>query len=114
MLKIKKTRFKDLFVIEGKMHKDRRGYLRELIIEKKIKKKFKFQIISKSKINVLRGLHFQYKKPHQTLNTHTSLGIEIIQERIRLMNEKKGVTIAHLKYLVKSNGTHIQLILPKY
>ena len=63
MLKIKKTRFKDLFVIEGKMHKDRRGYLRELIIEKKIKKKFKFQIISKSKINVLRGLHFQYKKP---------------------------------------------------
>ncbi|MBC8755202.1 histidine kinase [Kordia sp. YSTF-M3] len=60
------------------------------------------------------GDGFQYKKPPHTSNTHTSLGIEIIQERIRLINEKKGVTIAHLKYLVKSKGTHIQLILPKY
>ena len=33
------------------------------MVEKKIKKKFKFQIISKSKKNVLRGLHFQFKKP---------------------------------------------------
>lgn len=59
------------------------------------------------------GDGFQYKKSHQASNSHTSLGIEIIQERIRLINEKKGVTIAHLNYLVKSKGTHIQLILPK-
>ena len=63
MIKIKKTNFKDLLIIEGISFKDKRGYLRELLIEKKIKKKFKFQIISKSKYNVLRGLHFQYKKP---------------------------------------------------
>ena len=63
MLKINKTKFKYLLVVNGKQHKDKRGYLRELVIEKNIKKKFKFQIISKSKINVLRGLHFQYKKP---------------------------------------------------
>jgi len=63
MIKIKKTKFKGLIVFEGKQHKDKRGYLRELIRENEIKKKFKFQILSKSKKNVLRGLHFQFKKP---------------------------------------------------
>ena len=63
MKNIKKTKFKDLLIIQGKKHKDNRGYLRELVVEKKIKKKFKFQIISKSKKNVLRGLHYQFKKP---------------------------------------------------
>ena len=63
MLKVKKTKFKGLLLIEGISHKDNRGYLREILIEKQIKQKFKFQIISKSKDNVLRGLHFQYKKP---------------------------------------------------
>ena len=63
MLIIKKNKFKDLLVVQGLSHKDSRGYLRELLLEKSIKKKFKFHIISRSKGNVLRGLHFQYKKP---------------------------------------------------
>jgi dTDP-4-dehydrorhamnose 3,5-epimerase len=62
-MKIKKNKFKGLFVIEGVQHNDSRGYLRELYIEKLIKKKFKIQIISKSKKNVLRGLHFQSINP---------------------------------------------------
>tara|TARA_B110000971_G_scaffold220435_1_gene264016 strand:- start:757 stop:1275 length:519 start_codon:yes stop_codon:yes gene_type:complete len=63
MIKIKKTKFKGLLVIEGTAYKDKRGYLRELLVEKKLKIKFKFHILSVSKNNVLRGLHFQYKKP---------------------------------------------------
>ncbi len=63
MLKIKKNKFKGLLFIERKLYKDTRGYLRELLVEKQIKKKFKFHIVSKSKKNVLRGLHFQFKKP---------------------------------------------------
>ena len=63
VIKVKKTKFKNLLVLEGTAYKDKRGYLRELLIEKNLKIKFKFQIISKSKNNVLRGLHFQYKKP---------------------------------------------------
>ena len=47
--------------------KDKRGYLRELVLEKLIKKKFKFQILSVSKKNVLRGLHFQVRKPQGKL-----------------------------------------------
>jgi len=63
VIKIKKTKFKGLITITGELHKDKRGHLRELIVEKHIKKRFKFHIISVSKKNVLRGLHFQNKKP---------------------------------------------------
>ena len=63
MKKIINTKFKGLLVFEGKQHTDNRGYLRELLQEKIVGKKFKFQIISKSKNNVLRGLHFQLKRP---------------------------------------------------
>ena len=45
-MKIKKTKFKGLVVLNGIKHNDKRGYLRELVLEKLIKKKFKFQIIT--------------------------------------------------------------------
>ena len=63
MFKVSKTKFKGLLIFEGEIHKDKRGYLRELIVEKNVKKRFKFQIISKSKKNVLRGMHFQFNRP---------------------------------------------------
>ena len=66
-MKIKKTKFKDLVVLIGIKHQDKRGYLRELVLEKLIKKNFKFQILSVSKKNVLRGLHFQIRKPQGKL-----------------------------------------------
>ena len=66
-MKIKKTKFKGLFILHGVKHEDKRGYLRELVLEKLINKKFKFQITSVSKKNVLRGLHFQIKKPQGKL-----------------------------------------------
>tara|TARA_Y100000816_G_scaffold73743_1_gene49665 strand:+ start:694 stop:1212 length:519 start_codon:yes stop_codon:yes gene_type:complete len=66
-MKIKKTKFKGLIILKGVKHQDKRGYLRELILEKLIKKKFKFQILSVSKKNVLRGLHFQVRKPQGKL-----------------------------------------------
>jgi len=66
-MKIKKTKFKGLIILNGIKHQDKRGYLRELVLEKLIKKKFKFQILSVSKKNVLRGLHFQVRKPQGKL-----------------------------------------------
>ena len=62
-MKIIKTKFKDLFVIQSKKHDDNRGYFRELYLEKNIKKKLNFIVTSKSKQNVVRGLHLQLKKP---------------------------------------------------
>ena len=58
-----KTQFKDLYVFQSKKHSDHRGFFRELIIEKQVKSKFKFFVVSKSKKNVLRGLHFQLNNP---------------------------------------------------
>tara|TARA_X000000368_G_C22839132_1_gene626818 strand:- start:136 stop:663 length:528 start_codon:yes stop_codon:yes gene_type:complete len=60
---VKKTKFKDLVVFENKSYRDNRGYFKELIKEKKIKRKFPFMVMSYSKKNVIRGLHIQRKKP---------------------------------------------------
>ena len=62
-MNIIKTKFKDLIVINSKNFYDDRGYFREILIEKIIKKKFVFNVMSKSKKNVLRGLHMQKKNP---------------------------------------------------
>ena len=58
-MKIEKTKFKDLIIFKSKNFYDNRGLLRELTIQKIIKKKLIFTVISKSKKNVLRGLHMQ-------------------------------------------------------
>jgi dTDP-4-dehydrorhamnose 3,5-epimerase len=58
-MKIIKTKFKELLIYESKNFIDNRGYFRELTIEKNIKKKLVFTVVSKSKKNVLRGLHMQ-------------------------------------------------------
>lgn len=60
-MKIIKTKFKDLLIFESKNYYDSRGYFRELLIEKLLKKRFKFTVVSKSKKNVVRGLHMQTK-----------------------------------------------------
>ena len=62
-MKIIKTKFKDLKVYEKDTFKDKRGYFRELFLNKTIDKKFPFDVMSFSKKNVLRGLHLQVKKP---------------------------------------------------
>ncbi len=60
-MKIKKTRFKDLLIFQSRNFNDKRGLFRELGLEKHIKKKLIFTVVSKSKKNVLRGLHMQKK-----------------------------------------------------
>ena len=61
-MEIIKTKIKDLLIIKKKSFKDNRGYLRELYRENVLSKRFKFEILSNSKKNVLRGLHLQKKK----------------------------------------------------
>ena len=61
-MKIYKTKFKDLLVFKSQNFYDKRGFLREVTYEKYLNKKLIFTIVSKSKKNVLRGLHMQTKK----------------------------------------------------
>ena len=66
---IKKTNFKDLFLLKNHPYKDKRGYFKELIKENKIKQKFPFFVMSYSKQNVIRGLHIQTKNSQGKLVT---------------------------------------------
>ena len=47
-MKIIKTFIKDLLVIEGKIHKDSRGYFREVLLEKFLKKLRKTRYLKKN------------------------------------------------------------------
>ena len=58
-----KTKFDGLILVKNKKFNDTRGYFKELIVEKNIKLKFPFQVMSFSKKNVIRGLHIQTKNP---------------------------------------------------
>ena len=62
-MKVLNTKFNGLKTIEGIKFGDSRGYFRETFSEKLFKKKrFIFWCMSKSKKNVLRGMHQQTKK----------------------------------------------------
>ena len=50
------------FIFKSPLFKDNRGFFNELWLKKKIKFPCKFTAISSSKKNVIRGLHYQYKK----------------------------------------------------
>tara|TARA_Y100000741_G_C18124899_1_gene506577 strand:+ start:263 stop:778 length:516 start_codon:yes stop_codon:yes gene_type:complete len=50
---------KNIKIINNISFKDSRGYFKELLLEKKIKNKFPFLVMSYSKKNVIRGLHLQ-------------------------------------------------------
>ena len=61
-MQIKKTKFKGLKIISNKIYKDSRGYFKEDFKSVFFKgTKFIFSCTSKSKKNVLRGLHMQTK-----------------------------------------------------
>ena len=58
---IKKTNFKDLFILKQKNNIDQRGSLRETFNKKILKKNFVFEYCTTSKKNALRGFHFQHR-----------------------------------------------------
>ena len=62
-MKIISTKFKHLKVFQGKTHLDQRGAFREFFLKSKVNNfKSIFWCMSKSKKNVLRGLHIQKVK----------------------------------------------------
>ena len=64
-MKISNAKFSGLKIIKGITHYDKRGYVREILNNNFFKdKNFIFWIISKSKKNVIRGLHL-HKKDQQ-------------------------------------------------
>ena len=60
---IEKTKFKDLIILRSQVHKDKRGFFKEIKKKKILNKKFIFDCLSHSKKNTVRGLHFQRINP---------------------------------------------------
>ena len=56
-----KTKLKDLYLFESKIFYDSRGNVREIYKKNNIGKQLTFSVVSKSKKNVIRGLHLQTK-----------------------------------------------------
>jgi dTDP-4-dehydrorhamnose 3,5-epimerase len=106
---IVKTKFKDLFLYKKNTFKDNRGYFRELFIEKLIKKKFPFDIMSYSKKNVVRGLHLQLNKPQGKLLTVISG--EILD--IALDCRKKSKTYGKYFSIKLSSNDNTSLFVPE-
>ena len=71
-MKIIKTKIKDLLILKSKNFRDNRGYLREIFRKDILDENFPFDLISYSKKNVLRGLHFQSKFSQAKLITVTN------------------------------------------
>ena len=61
-MQIKKTKISGLKIVTNKIYKDSRGHFKEDFLSKNFTKNhFVFSCTSKSKKNVLRGLHMQLK-----------------------------------------------------
>ena len=58
---IKSQKIKGVFFFRNTSFEDNRGYFKELLKEKNLKKRFPFLVMSFSKKNVIRGLHLQTK-----------------------------------------------------
>ena len=68
-MKIIKTEFNGLLIYNKNSYYDKRGYFRELYLQKHFKTSFPFDVMSYSKKNVLRGLHLQKKNSQAKLIT---------------------------------------------
>ena len=108
-MKIIKTKFKELVIYEKDTFKDKRGYFRELFIQKHFKEKFPFDVMSYSKKNVLRGLHLQLNNPQAKL-------ITVLKGKIFdvcLDCRKKSKTFGKYFSIVLSDKENKSLLIPK-
>ena len=96
-MKTIKTKINGPLIIKKETFNDTRGYLRELYKEKVISDKFIFEILSKSKKNVIRGLHLQKKH---------SQG-----KYVTVLNGKAFDVAVDLRKNSKTFGKHVSVIL---
>ena len=108
-MKIIKTKFKGLLIYQKDSFSDRRGYFRELYLQKHFRTKFPFDAMSFSKKNVLRGLHLQLQKPQVKLITVLSGKIFDVCVDCR----KNSKTFGKYFSIILSENENISLYIPE-
>ena len=84
---LEKTKIKDLIILRSEVHKDNRGFFKEISKKKVLKKNLVFDCLSRSKKNTIRGLHFQ--KTHPQGKLITVVEGEIIDVAVDLRKKSK-------------------------
>ena len=97
-MSVKNTKFKGLKVIQGKNYYDSRGFFKEVFVQSKLKfHKPVFWCVSKSKKNVLRGLHLQTKNSQEKF--------------VSVLKGKILDVVIDLRRNSKTFGKHFKIIL---
>ena len=90
-MKLVYPKIKGLKIIESNVYKDKRGFLRETYQKRIVgKNNFPFDVMSYSKKNVLRGLHFQSKNSQAKIITVTSGKIMDVAVDLRINSPTFG------------------------
>ena len=120
-MKVIKSKISGLKIIKSKIFKDKRGFLKEVFMQKIIKKEnFIFDIMSRSKKNTLRGLHIQLKKKQAKLITVTEGNIYDVAVDLRPRSKTFGKHIGlkisdkdDFSFYIPKNFAHGFLCLSK-
>jgi len=120
-MKIINTKIKGLKIIKSNIFKDSRGFLRETYRKNLLKGiNFPFDIMSYSKKNVLRGLHYQSKNSQAKIITVTHGKILDVAVDLRLKSPTFGkhfsIIISHkddFSFYIPKNFGHGFLCLSK-
>ena len=105
----KKTKINGLIILKTKIFKDYRGSLKEVFQNRVLKKNFVFDVMSKSKKKVLRGLHIQTKNAQAKLITVTHG--KIFDVAVDLRN--KSPTFGKYYSLIISENSDFSFYIPE-
>ena len=108
-MKIKNVNITGLKIIKTKMFFDNRGFFKEVFRNNLIKKNFKFDVMSSSKKNVIRGLHIQTKKPQAKVITVVSGKIMDVAVDLR----KNSKTFGKYYSLIISDKSEYSFYIPE-
>lgn len=108
-MRIEKTKIKDLIILRTEVHKDNRGFFKEIIKKKILKHNLIFDCLSRSKRNTIRGLHFQKKNPQGKLITVVEG--EIIDVAVDL--RKKSKTFGQHVAIRMKNDSNFSVYIPE-
>jgi len=107
-MKIINTKIKDLLILKSQIFKDKRGALRETYRKDILDYNFPFDIVTSSKKNVIRGLHFQSRFSQAKLITVTHGKILDVVVDLR----KKSKTFGKIFKIILSKKNALGLHIP--
>ena len=108
-MRIEKTKLKGLIILRSEVHKDNRGFFKEINKKKIFKKDLIFDCLSQSKKNTVRGLHFQKKNPQGKFITVVEGEIMDVAVDLR----KKSKTFGQHVSINMKNDSNFSIYIPE-